>query len=364
MQNYKQYPWYFEPNGVLEAWGVAKGAGVVVTLLDGCVDFSVPALRGRRANNSENCSVKNDDSAYSIHGTAMAGLISGARIALSIGGTQYWLAGIAPNAMIHNIEGTKVESMQRAYEGREVPTTSYDVPVLKTAKDRNRLNVLLINLSGGQKNKIGYDVVAEWKSIIDTICKAKDNTLVVAAVGNDGIELTKTNIGTYGVLPASFWQLKACKDFDPVIRVGATSKYNVGEQPDLYRSFRGGSNYGKNYTDILAPGHSIAVLLPTLTNTEARLGGGTSEATAIVTGTIALLNSCRPYATSHELKQVLFSQAKSYKDLEDKVTEGRVLNIYQAVSAFCFNYEQEDFDVLDRDNHNIVGDASSMHDEL
>lgn len=150
--------------------------------------------------------------------------------------------------------------------------------------------------------------------------------LIIAAVGNDGKELTKEN----GVLPAILPPPKGTRD--PIIRVGAVTKYNSKTQPQIYMGRNTGSNWGKNFVDIMSPGQSISVLMP---SANATIANGTSEATAIVTGAAALIASCNPSATADDIRKAILDNADRFQHLSEKVKEGRVLNIYQAVEKYC-----------------------------
>ncbi len=68
----------------------------------------------------------------------------------------------------------------------------------------------------------------------------------------------------------------------------------------------------------------------------ARLGGGTSEASTIVTGAVSLVISCKPYATSQAIREAIINNAEHYTHLEDMVLTGNLLNIKESVRNFCF----------------------------
>ena len=201
----------------------------------------------------------------------------------------------------------------------------------------SKSNIILINLSGGE-HSIDCDeqgTRAKWSKLIKEACK-DEHTLLIAAVGNDGIELTPTNIVEKGFLPASLHS-KSCKDKDFIIRVGATNCYENNEVPKLFMKERelhlGGSNFGKDYVDILAPGQQIPILVAH--ENHAVIGQGTSEATAIVTATLALMNACKPNVSAKELREALLRNSHKYDSLANAVKDGRVLDIYNIVENFC-----------------------------
>ena len=73
---YNNYPWYFKNNNVVKAWEYSQGTGIVIHLVDTCIDFSRPSLQGKSFLKVQECDTHFNFPAYKIHGTAMAGLIS------------------------------------------------------------------------------------------------------------------------------------------------------------------------------------------------------------------------------------------------------------------------------------------------
>lgn len=390
-----EYPWYFYPNKVNEIWDVFgyKGAGVVVDVLDSKINF-ISILEGKEysSSNSTNdfassnsqgalvelyntappinddfnkmcygegysffnssCFSASSDSKYGLaklHGTAMAGLIAGnyAKLACDLASKsscnkdgKIVVAGIAPEAKIISRswypKGKLYDALSDSISG-EIPNTIYGQPREKVARTAK---LILLNISGGQKDS---DIVDEIKRKASTKRDGDGNLyfIVVAVVGNDGIELTKKNVKQKGPLPANILRGSFTgQDMrDPIIRVGGSSMYTSGTIPGIFRYPKNslypnrGSNFGAECVDILAPGDKIPVLEPSL---EAGISNGTSDATAIVSGAVALLSSCKPRATAEEIRQAILNNSDEYPDkLGGGVERGRVLNIYKAVSNFC-----------------------------
>ena len=121
---------------------------------------------------------------------------------------------------------------------------------------------------------------------------------------------------------------------DAVISVGAVQEYSKAQRPELYKN----SNYGKD-VNILAPGTNIAVLGYSGT---AKISAGTSDATAIVSAVVALMTSCNPFATAFEIKKVLLERAKVHEHLKGKAKDGKVLDAWKAVEAFCVHEDDDD----------------------
>ena len=145
-----------------------------------------------------------------------------------------------------------------------------------------------------------------------------DNTLVVAASGNAGMDYSSSDLEPPLVYPAQ-WRRKAHN----VISVG-------GHDSTRARSV---GNYGSNAVDILGPACKIRSLLDPRSAT-LRIGemSGTSQATAFVTLGAALLHNVQPSYTSEEIKQRLLDAADYEPKLGDKSSAG-LLNIPAALAA-------------------------------
>lgn len=133
---------------------------------------------------------------------------------------------------------------------------------------------------------------------------------------------------------------------DPIIRVGGASMYTSRKDVDVFTQpsnsyLRGGSNWGEECVDILAPGEKIPVLTPAL---EVKVSSSTSDAAAIVTGTAALISSCGRFTDANVIRQALLDNSdNSIVSLKSKVQNGRVLNIYDAVNTYCRSPEKAKF---------------------
>lgn len=332
-------PWYFEPNQVVECWKITKGKGVVVDVLDSKVKF-ISILKGKEyfptgQTYSTSISSKKNSPDLFLHGTAMAGLIAGDRDKLVCKRDESYcdkdgkiiVAGIAPEAKI--ISRFSIGQRKKALLESINETIPDNIHGQSCRKVIRETKLILLNLSGGYQEKSNNEA-DDIKELIKRKVSVENNRyfLIIASVGNEGVELTKANIETAGVVPARLH----FKLMDPMIRVGAIKKYSTKEQPQMYEGWGRGSNYGKEYVDIVAPGHIIPILTP---SAEAKIANGTSEATAIVSGAAALLSSCNPFADADNIKQALLNNSDKSRNLEDKVKDGRVLNIYGAVNNYC-----------------------------
>lgn len=242
-------------------WSTTKGKGATVAVIDSGVDKTHPLLEGRVSggkayiHNTKNEKPSGGDDATEDcdgHGTEVAGIIAGGV------DKKTGFHGIAPEAEIIPYR------ISNARPGKEAqPTEEDDEEVIVTSekfaaaiKEAVKANVDVINLSV----KYSADYPAIKGAIEEAVNKG---VIVVAAAGNAGEE---PNPGeTY---PANY---------PGVIGVGAV---------DNTLSKVSTSQSGP-WVDIVAPGLGVAAPLP---NKKYDPGfGGTSGATAFVSGTAALL---------------------------------------------------------------------------
>jgi serine protease AprX len=222
------------------------------------------------------------------HGTHMAGIIAGRD------GDAF--VGVAPGARIINV---KVAAADGATDISQV-IAGIDW-VVEHRHDRG-LNIRVLNLSFGttamqsyQLDPLAYAVEVAWRKGI----------VVVVSAGNDGSE------GTTLTNPA----------IDPfVIAVGAADNAGTDKRNDDYvASFSSVGNSSRG-PDLVAPGRSIVSLRTPGSfidenHAEGRVsyagqprffrGSGTSQAAAVVSGSVALLLADRPTLTPDQVKWAL-----------------------------------------------------------
>ena len=235
------------------------------------------------------------------HGTHMAAIIAGRDSAVRAGHEKDddHFVGIAPDSRIVNVKvaaadgGTDVSQVIAAIDW-----------VVQHRKDAG-LNIRVINLSYGTHSTQPYTV--------DPLAYAVENAwrkgiVVVAAAGNDGAGAALT-------MPAA----------NPyVIAVGAVD--HVGTEKlddDIAASFTNEGTTTRR-ADLVAPGKSVVSLrtpgsysdrghpegLVTGDSSQRFFrGSGTSQATAIVSGAVALLLQQRPTLTPDQVKYLLKSTA-------------------------------------------------------
>ncbi len=235
------------------------------------------------------------------HGTHVAGII-GARgnNGVGIAGVNWTASLIAVNTDADCSGSSTVSAIIDAYD------YFYDL------KQRGHA-IRVINASFGGEGEI----VAEEAAIQRL---ASVDILLVAAAGNDNRILDD-----FPSYPASY-------DLPNIITVGATG-------PTKVRAWY--SNYGQS-VDIAAPGgdsdFTDGMILSTF-SPDATAGvfykylQGTSMATPMVTGAVALLASLRSELTGAQLKQLVLNSASTVPALNGKVASGRFLNLLSMVNS-------------------------------
>ena len=342
--NYTDYPWYFECNGVFEAWDITRGENVDVYIADTCIDKTHKAFSDIRIQDEQQCGIKKPDKLSEsaekfeekfrryIHGTAITGLIAGSYNKLNIDpshplpdsfGNKISVSGIAPKSSVIAFEGTRLETIEKMFTFVTEKSVSGKslFPIVDPVK------ITLINISGGD----GYvpSLASHWKDIISRKCDSKEaDILIIAGVGNDGLDLDQSK----QILPGNLLALRSCKN-DIFLRVGGTNQYDISSAPNIWKGYNSGSNYGQ-LVEILAPAAAIPIITP---ENYGSVASGTSESTAIVTSLAVLLASCNPSATAQEIKEAILENADTYDHLKGKVRGGNVLNIKNAVTNFCID---------------------------
>ncbi len=236
------------------------------------------------------------------HGTHMAGIIAGRDPEVAPGkeNDNKHLVGMAPDATLINV---KVAAADGAVDVSQV-LAGIDWVVTHHADPG--LNIRVLNLSFGtdsvqseQLDPLSHAVESAWRAGI----------VVVVAAGNDGVTHARVS------MPAA----------NPyVVSVGAADSNGTdGKADDLVAAFSTGGN-ATRHPDLLALGRSIASLrdpnsyvdvnnptglIPSDTSQRYFRGSGTSQATAVVSGAVALLLQQRPGLTPDQVKALLTGTA-------------------------------------------------------
>ncbi|WP_433207169.1 S8 family serine peptidase [Dactylosporangium sp. CS-047395] len=265
----RQYQWYLNPLKIAQAQQVTKGAGVVVAVVDSPIwsgqrDLAGQLLEGTSTNGgpANGWGPDNEDSG---HGTEVATLIAGK------GGGDDRMLGIAPAAKILPVAAsTGVTGSPRTISAG-----------IRWAADHG---AKVINLSNGHNGKATPE---ELEAIRYAVSK---DIVVVAGVGN-------TDEGMREVIA-------------PANIPGVIAVSGVDQNGDFWNGSASGPE-----TVLAAPGSQMSVgSVHTSYKTGYGLAAGTSLATAIVSGVVALVRSKYPQLDAANVINRLVRTAKDNGD--------------------------------------------------
>jgi serine protease AprX len=231
------------------------------------------------------------------HGTHMAGIIAAhdAGVTNVSGASPDAAVGIAPDARIVSVKVASADG------STDVSQVIAGINWVVEHQHDNGLNIRVLNLSFGTDGTQNY--------LLDPLTYAAEvawrhGIVVVIAAGNDGVLAPLTN-------PA----------YDPfVIAVGASDHHaTVARGDDTIADFSSRGTTTRR-PDLAAPGRSIAGLRDpgslidtaypsAVVGTRYFRGSGTSQATAVTSGAVALMLQARPWLTPDDVKQVLVRTA-------------------------------------------------------
>lgn len=253
--------WVLDVFRMKDTWAQTQGEGVTVAVVDSGVDGSHPDLSGQVLEGKDYTGGGNAQEDKLGHGTAMASIIAGHGHG---SGNSSGMMGLAPKA--------KILPLRTLQEKDDKNLDETWAPAVRYAVDQG---AKVINLSfGDEYSRTGSDGR-------EAIAYAQQHdVVVVAATGNEG-----GGVADPAALPG-------------VVAVGA-----VDEEANLWHM----SGTGKEVT-LTAPGVEIV----TANKTRAKgygLGSGTSDATAYVSATAALVRSKYPDLTAGQVINRLIKSA-------------------------------------------------------
>ncbi|MFN8074777.1 MAG: S8 family serine peptidase [Kineosporiaceae bacterium] len=322
------------------------GAGVDVALIDTGI-AAVPSLADyRKVVVGPDLSISESNSADRYmdtygHGTAMAGIIAGRETnntvtssgtSVSTGGANNGSAyaadtanyyGMAPDARLINL---KLADQNGVVDVTQMIAAINWVVQNKTA---NGMNIRVLNLSYGtespqepSRDPLSFAAEQAWKAGI----------VVVAAAGNDGGTVAGLSNPAYNP-----W----------VLAVGAADTKGtdlIGDDVIPAFSAKQGGNFGNRAPDLVAPG--VGIVSPGVpgsvlwdTYSAARVGNnffrgsGTSQASAVVSGAVALLLQARGWLNPDQIKAVLEQTAKKIPNVPTSAQGFGELDVLAANTA-------------------------------
>ncbi|MGW2205326.1 S8 family peptidase [Streptomyces sp. NPDC001774] len=264
--------WYLDAMKADDLWRVATGKGVTVAVLDTGVDSTVSELRGkvlpgRNFYDAGGGDGRTDGQDTERHGTNMA-------IAIAGSGSNGGVKGIAPDAKV---------LPAKVGEGATFGLAAHATKAIRYAVD-NGARVINISMVGPAEEA----ETAEWQAAVD-YARERD-ALIFAGAGNDGFENPQYPAAIPGV-----------------VAVGAL---------DTKGKVAAFSNYGSHIA-LAAPGVEIP---GRCTADKARYCAqdGTSQATAIASGSAALIWSAHPDWTANQVLRVMMETAGHVGKVPDK----------------------------------------------
>ena len=265
--------WHLDAIDVKEGWKITKGkSNIIVAVVDDGIDGNHDILKGRIVSPYNVFTQDNRLSKGDGHGTHVAGLAVGSDRMFDKG-----ISGVAPKCMLMPIQ---------VFDNGVCTFSSVTSGIMYAI--HNGANV--VNVSIGP-NFRGLDVlpIQDQKYIADTQFKNEErvwkriisvanehNTIIVFAVGNDNI----------------------LASIPPENRTNKTVNVAAVDKQIKETNF---TNYGAG-SNISAPGKGIISSVPT---NEYAVFDGTSMAAPIVSGTIALMKSCKPEVSVSEVLHIL-----------------------------------------------------------
>ncbi len=264
---------------ITQAWKLTKGEGVYVAVIDDGVDVEHEDIKDNlflaynADDDSDDISNKSTDGSAASHGNTCAGFITS-----SINGKG--TVGTAPSSKLIAI---KLEA-------------SDDATTIKAFEYARDNGAKVVSCSWGSED-VSEAVVSELKSLYDS------GITILFATGNDGKSLDTEEVNDES-------------EVEWVIAVGASAENN---------DWSPYSNYGE-HADVLAPGgnasDSIGILCLDDTGEQGsqdnyglvtdsyHFGDGTSYATPVTAGVVALMYSVNPDITPQQVKEILTSTAE------------------------------------------------------
>lgn len=281
-QTLRQMQWHINAMRLPDAWKISMGTGITVAVIDTGIDRTIPDLKGQVLDGKS--FTYPVDSPYDDkdgHGTAMASLIAGT--GADDGGTG--AIGVAPKAKILPIRVLNDPRADNEAESAASFTVQLEQAIRYAADNKARV----INISQAVPElSLTQKSIDELQAAID-YARAKD-TLIFAGVGNSGEK------GSPVELPAASLN---------VVGVGALDR--KGKALPL-------SEKGPQ-VDLSAVGEDISKACPSGIHANCvNTGSGTSDATALASGSAALIWSAHPDWTANQVLRVMLNTASGPTD--------------------------------------------------
>lgn len=288
--NSRYISWGISPAGksstinVVDAWKKFEGRkDIVVAVIDTGIDPTHPFLK-------DNLYTVNGTSSSTNYGVDFSKSAKNRNQPIDTHGHGTHVSGIV-KSVFPTVKILPLKYYDKAASGKD--NLDSTIAALKYAVDNN---VDVINYSGGGPE-------ADFAEL-EILKKAEaKGILVIAAAGNEESNIDNKKNAYF---PASY-------KLSNIITVTA---YNESLQ------ILSSSNYGKESVDVAAPGYQIK---SSLNLGRAGFLTGTSQATAFVTGVVAMIKSQYPNTTPEQMKNIIINSAKKEFSFTGKCkSEGRL----------------------------------------
>jgi serine protease AprX len=306
-----------------DVWAAGKtGSGVTVALLDtGIAD--VPDLAGRvlsvtddvtgKVTACENLSGEAGCGDSYGHGTFIAGLIAGNGAASNGAYT-----GVAPGA---NLVSIKVAGRDGSSDVSNVLAG-----IQWAVSFRDRYGIKVLNLSLGtdstqtyRTDPLNYAVEKAWSSGIVVVVAASNRgpgARTISKPGDDPFVITVGAVDDQGTPGLGDDQLPNFSSRGPTAADGLA-------KPDVVAP-------GAHMVSLRAPGSAIDTQFPSFIGSAYRKGSGTSMATGVVSGAVALMLQANPTMAPDRVKYALTATARSDASSDPTAVGAGVIDAYSA----------------------------------
>jgi len=277
--------------GIEQAWGITQGAGVRIAIIDTGVDGSHPDLQGAVVGGADFSGLGSSDGQTPVgedrrHGTMVASLAAGRG-----NGGGNGVLGSAPAA--------ELLSVSISFRGGLISPDDQVAQAVRYAVD-NGADVISLSLTRNTR-----DWPESWDEAF--AYAAKRDVVVVAAAGNRGSGTV--SVGAPATMPG-------------VLTVGGVTQEGVASDAASSQGITIG---------VMAPSEGLVGAIP---------GGGyvswsgTSGATPIVAGIVALVRAAHPTMNANNvINRVLATATPLTDDIPDSLYGYGLINAYDAVVA-------------------------------
>src|SRR5438270_766498 len=250
------------------------------------------------------------------HGTFIAGLIAGN----GSSSNGAW-SGVAPKG---NLVSVKVAG---ADGSADVSTVLAGIQWVVSFKDRYGIKVLNLSLGTDSTQSyrvdpLNYAVEKAWDSGITVVVAASNrgpDAGTISKPGDDPLVITVGAVDDMGTPGLGDDQLPDFSSRGPTAADGLA-------KPDLAAP-------GGHLVSLRAPGSAIDTQFPTYVDGSYRKGSGTSMATGVTSGAVALMVQANPNLTPDRIKYALTATARSVASSDPMAVGAGLIDTYGALRA-------------------------------